>query len=76
MRLISAYELKVETTICHEIRQSHQAVVIDHVAEDEIFAGHHTPAMYGSKAISLFRLLWQMARSLARFAQLILARRA
>ena len=40
-------ELKVETTICHEIRQSHQAVVIDHVAEDEIFAGHHTPAMYG-----------------------------
>lgn len=40
-------ELKVETTICHEIRQSHQAVVIDHVAEDEIFAGHRTPAMYG-----------------------------
>jgi signal transduction histidine kinase len=40
-------ELKVETTICHEIRQSHQAVVIDHVAEDEVFAGHHTPAMYG-----------------------------
>jgi len=40
-------DLKVETTICHEIRQSHQAVVIDHVAEDEIFAGHHTPAMYG-----------------------------
>ena len=40
-------ELKVETTICHEIRQTHQAVVIDHVAEDEIFAGHHTPAMYG-----------------------------
>jgi signal transduction histidine kinase len=40
-------ELKVETTICHEIRQSHRAVVIDHVAEDEVFAGHHTPAMYG-----------------------------
>ena len=40
-------ELKVETTICHEIRQSHQAVVIDHVAEDQVFAGHHTPAMYG-----------------------------
>lgn len=40
-------ELKVETTICHEIRQSHHAVVIDHVAEDEVFAGHHTPAMYG-----------------------------
>ena len=40
-------ELKVETTICHEIRQSHHAVVIDHVGEDEVFAGHHTPAMYG-----------------------------
>jgi signal transduction histidine kinase len=40
-------ELKVETTICHEIRQSHKAVVIDHVAEDQAFCGHHTPAMYG-----------------------------
>jgi signal transduction histidine kinase len=40
-------ELKVETTICHEIRQSHQAVAIDHVAEDEVYSGHHTPAMYG-----------------------------
>ena len=27
-------ELKVETTICNEIRQSGQEVVIDHVAED------------------------------------------
>ena len=40
-------ELKVETTICHEIRQSGEAVVIDHVAEDEVYKGHHTPAMYG-----------------------------
>jgi signal transduction histidine kinase len=40
-------ELVVETTICHEIRQSHQAVAIDHVAEDELFSGHHTPAQYG-----------------------------
>jgi signal transduction histidine kinase len=40
-------ELKLETTICHEIRQSHQAVIIDHVAEDEVFAGHRCPAMYG-----------------------------
>jgi GAF domain-containing protein len=40
-------ELKLETTICNEIRQSHQAVVIEHVAEDEAFSGHHTPAMYG-----------------------------
>jgi signal transduction histidine kinase len=40
-------ELKVETTICHEIRQSQQAVVIDHVAEDKDFCNHPTPAMYG-----------------------------
>jgi signal transduction histidine kinase len=40
-------ELKIETTICHEIRQNGQAVVIDHVAEDLEFCDHHTPAMYG-----------------------------
>ena len=40
-------ELQVETTICHEIRQSREAVVIDHVAEDKVFCGHPTPAMYG-----------------------------
>lgn len=40
-------ELKLETTICHEIRQSGQGVIIDHVAEDPAFRGHHTPAMYG-----------------------------
>jgi hypothetical protein len=27
-------ELKVETTICHEIRQSGTPVIIDHVAQD------------------------------------------
>jgi signal transduction histidine kinase len=40
-------ELKVETTICHEIRESREPVVIDHVAEDVAFCGHPTPAMYG-----------------------------
>jgi len=40
-------ELKVETTICDEIRLSGQPVVIDHVAEDAVFRGHPTPAMYG-----------------------------
>ncbi len=29
-------ELKVETTICHEVRQNREAAVIDHVAEDEV----------------------------------------
>ena len=40
-------ELKVETTICDEIRDSGQPVVIDHVAGDEAFCRHPTPAMYG-----------------------------
>jgi signal transduction histidine kinase len=40
-------ELKVETTICHEIRQSREPVVIDNVAEDACWSEHPTPAMYG-----------------------------
>ncbi|WP_314947746.1 GAF domain-containing sensor histidine kinase [Bradyrhizobium cosmicum] len=40
-------ELKVETTICHEIRQSREAVVIDNVSEDAAYCEHHTPAQYG-----------------------------
>ncbi len=40
-------ELKVETTICNEIRQSLQAVVIDEVARDNMFCQHPTPALYG-----------------------------
>jgi signal transduction histidine kinase len=40
-------ELKIETTICNEIRASREAVIIDHVAEDAAFRGHHTPARYG-----------------------------
>jgi GAF domain-containing protein len=40
-------ELKVETTICDEIRASGEAVVIDHVAQDAQFCRHQTPALYG-----------------------------
>ena len=40
-------ELEIETTICHEIRQSGEAVIIDSVADDMAFCGHHTPAQYG-----------------------------
>ena len=45
--LVPGSELKLETTICNEIRQSGEAVIIDHVDKDEAFAGHPTPAMYG-----------------------------
>ena len=40
-------ELKVESTICREIRQSGNLVVIDHVAEDIVFKSHNTPKIYG-----------------------------
>ena len=40
-------ELTVETTICNEIRASHEAVIIDSVADDQMYCGHLTPAMYG-----------------------------
>jgi signal transduction histidine kinase len=43
-------ELKVETTICSEIRDSKRAVIIDDVAADPVYCGHPTPAMYGFKS--------------------------
>ncbi len=45
--LIPGSELDVKTTICDEIRDSREGVVIDHVAEDPAFCGHHTPLQYG-----------------------------
>ncbi len=43
-------ELEVKTTICHEVRQSKEPVVIDNVPEDDTYCHHHTPAMYGFKS--------------------------
>jgi len=40
-------ELKVETTLCNEVRQYHEAIVVDHFEVDEVYASHHTPLMYG-----------------------------
>lgn len=40
-------ELKIETTICNEIRGHGRHVVIDHVAQDETYCSHPTPALYG-----------------------------
>ncbi|WP_172124027.1 MULTISPECIES: GAF domain-containing sensor histidine kinase [unclassified Devosia] len=40
-------ELKVETTLCHEIRQHRQVIAIDNVAEDPVYSSHHTPQIYG-----------------------------
>lgn len=51
-------ELKVETTLCSEIRDHHRSVVIDHVAADPVYSNHPTPAMYGLQsyiAVPIFR---------------------
>lgn len=40
-------ELKLETTICNEIRCARLPVVIDEVSEDPLYRDHHTPKMYG-----------------------------
>src|SRR3954470_13232 len=51
-------ELAVETTICHEIREHRQPVVIDDVATDPLYRSHHTPATYGLQSyisIPIFR---------------------
>jgi hypothetical protein len=45
--LLPGGELSVKTTICDEIRSSGQPVIIDHVAADENFRAHRTPALYG-----------------------------
>ncbi|QQL49378.1 ATP-binding protein [Mucilaginibacter ginkgonis] len=40
-------ELKLDTTLCHEVRQSGQPIIIADVANDKVYAKHHTPAIYG-----------------------------
>ncbi len=40
-------ELEVDTTICHEIRQSREPVIINNVGESEQYRTHHTPRQYG-----------------------------
>jgi signal transduction histidine kinase len=43
-------ELRVETTICNEIRQHGDTVVINDVETDGVFCNHPTPAMYGFRS--------------------------
>lgn len=43
-------ELKVETTLCHEVRQLQSPVVFDDALTDETYANHHTPEIYGLRS--------------------------
>jgi GAF domain-containing protein len=55
--LLPGSELKVETTICDEIRDSRLPVIIDNVSEDPNFAQHHTPRMYGFQSYISFPII-------------------
>jgi signal transduction histidine kinase len=48
--LAEGSELQVETTICNEIRQHGETVVINDAETDGVFCNHPTPAMYGFRS--------------------------
>ncbi|MDD2048676.1 GAF domain-containing sensor histidine kinase [Pseudomonas putida] len=39
-------ELELYTTLCHEVRGSHQTIVIDKASEDERYCNHSAPRIY------------------------------
>lgn len=43
-------ELEVESTICHEVRQCQDTIVIPDVDASEAYRDHHTPRRYGFKS--------------------------
>lgn len=50
--------LDVTTTLCEEVRESRQAIVIDCVRDSERYRDHHTPRLYGFQSyfsIPIFR---------------------
>ncbi|MCM4158195.1 histidine kinase [Gramella sp. AN32] len=47
-------ELELETTICNEIRQHSEPVIIDNVSENKEFCTHHTPIKYGFQSYISF----------------------
>jgi signal transduction histidine kinase len=54
----SGEELELETTLCNDIRLSHEPIVIDHVAQDPKYVNHRTPLLYGFQSyisVPIFR---------------------
>jgi len=43
-------ELKIETTLCNEVRHSGRLVVFDDASEETAFSDHPTPKMYGFRS--------------------------
>lgn len=50
-------ELKVDTTICHEIRRHPEPVIIEDVASDAAYRDHPTPALYGFRSYVSFPIV-------------------
>ena len=51
-------QLDVTTTLCEEVREKRQAIVIDCVRDSECYRDHHTPRIYGFQSyfsIPIFR---------------------
>ena len=38
-------ELRIETTLCNEVRRASEPIIIEHVAQDATYCGHPTPKM-------------------------------
>jgi signal transduction histidine kinase len=57
--LVPGSELVVESTICREIFDHKQPVIIDHVAQDRLYSNHHTPAQYGFQSYISFPVYWR-----------------
>ncbi|MET0240460.1 MAG: GAF domain-containing protein, partial [Sphingobium sp.] len=49
-------ELEIKTTICDEIRDCGQEIVIDDVAGHQQWRTHHTPMLYGFRSYASFPL--------------------
>jgi signal transduction histidine kinase len=50
-------ELKIETTICREIHEHHEPVIISNVATDKKYCDHATPALYGFQSYISFPIM-------------------
>jgi signal transduction histidine kinase len=47
-------KLDVTTTLCSEVRDSHQPIVIEHASQDPQFCRHPTPILYGFESYMAF----------------------
>ncbi len=45
--LLPGGQLDVDTTLCKEVREARQTIVIEHASEDEVWCDHHAPRHYG-----------------------------